>query len=121
MNTLLLDLSAWDLLTDISGNIAVASDPYSVAQDVASACRVFLGEEWYNTTAGIPYLQQILGPVGAPPPTLSFIKAQLVAAASTVPGCNNPVVFLSGISQSRTLTGQVQFSDSNGATQVVGF
>ena len=41
MNTLLLDLTNWDLLVDASGNIAVASDPYSVAQDVASAVRVF--------------------------------------------------------------------------------
>ena len=43
MNTLLLDTLRWDLCLDVHGNIAVASDPYSVAQDVASAIRTFSG------------------------------------------------------------------------------
>lgn len=117
MNTLLLDLTNWDLLVDAAGNIAVASDPYSVVQDVASACRVFVGDLWYNQTAGIPYFQQILGQAPAP----TFIKAQIAAAAAAVPGCNNPVVFLNGLTAGRALTGQVQFTDDNGATQVAGF
>ena len=33
MNTLLLHTSTWDLTVDIDGNIAMASDPYSEAQD----------------------------------------------------------------------------------------
>ena len=115
-NTLLLDQTLWDLMLDASGGIAVASDPYSVAQDVASACRVFLGEEWYNATVGVPYFQQILGKN----PPAGLIKAQLVAAALTVPGCNNPVVTLTGL-VNRRLTGQVQFTDSNGQTQTVAF
>lgn len=116
MNTLLLDTVLWDLVTDADGNIAVATDPYSVVQDVASACRVFLGEEWYDTTQGIPYFQQILGYL----PSVAFVKTQLAAAAATVPGCNNPVVFLNSFIN-RTLTGQVQFQDSNGVTQVAAF
>ena len=42
--TLLLDLNAWDLVLDSSGNIALASEPYSVVQDVASALRTFAGD-----------------------------------------------------------------------------
>ncbi len=117
MNTLLLSTDLWDLCLDASGNIAVASDPYSVAQDVASACRVFRGEQWYNTSAGVPYFQQILGQS----PPASFIKAQIAAAAATVPGCANPVVYLSGLGADRALAGQVQFTDSNGTVQAVGF
>jgi hypothetical protein len=117
MNTLALDLTTWDLFTDAYGNIAVASDPYSVAQDVASACQLFQGDYWYDVSLGVPYFQSILGQL----PSLSFVKAQLVAAASTVPGCSNPVVYLTGLNAKRGLTGQVQFTDSNGATQVVGF
>ena len=36
-NTLLLDRTVWDLLLDGSGNIAIATEPYATAQDVASA------------------------------------------------------------------------------------
>lgn len=114
MNTLLLDTVLWDLVLDASGGIAVASDPYSVAQDVASACRVFQGEEYYNTTAGLPYFQNILGE--APP--LAFLKAQYAAAAATVPGCNNPVAYFNAITD-RKLTGQIQFTDNNGQPQAV--
>jgi len=61
MNTLLLDTDKWDLVLDVSGNIAVASDPYSVAQDGASALKLVSGELWYDTTRGVPYFQRIFG------------------------------------------------------------
>ena len=116
MDTLLLATDTWDLVLDINGNLAVATDPYSVTQDVASACRTFLGEEWYDTTTGIPYFEQVLGHR----PPLSILKALLVTAAKTVPGCNNPVVFISSFA-GRTIAGQVKFTDGNGQTQVAGF
>ncbi len=60
MNTLLLDQVTWDLAVDTSGNIAVAADPYSQAQDAASSIKTFAGEVYYDTTRGIPYFTQIL-------------------------------------------------------------
>lgn len=117
MKTLLLSVDLWDLLLDSYGNIAVASEPYSIAQDVASACRLFLGEAYYDTTIGVPYFQQILGQS----PPLNLIKAQLAVAALTVPGVNNPVVFLANIGRDRVLSGQVQFTDNAGQTQVANF
>jgi len=116
VKTLLLDLTNWDLCTDSTGNIAVASEPYSIAQSVASACRTFLGDLWYNQTAGIPYFGQILGYL--PPPAL--IKAWLTQQALTVPGCANPVVYLTYVS-ARSVSGQVQFTDATGATQTATF
>lgn len=80
--TLLLDRTVWDLCKDAAANIAVASEPYSTAQDVASALLTFLGECWYNTADGIPYMQVILG---RPFPAATF-KAQAVKAALSVPG-----------------------------------
>ncbi len=115
MNTLLLDLTNWDLLADADGNIAVASDPYSVAQDVASAARLFLGECFYDTTLGVPYWSGILGQL----PPIALMKSQLAKAALTVPGVANVQVFLSSIAN-RTITGQIVFTDTNGAASVVG-
>lgn len=116
MNTLLLTLDQWDLVVDANGNIAIASEPYSIEQDVASACRTFVGDVWYNQAAGIPYFAQILGQT----PPLSLIKQWLQSQAAQIPGCNNPIVYISSVS-GRTVTGQVQFTNSSGQPQTVSF
>ncbi len=108
-NTLLLDTVTWDLVIDASGNIAMASSPYSVSQDVASACRTFLGDAYYDQTYGIDYLGTILGK--APP--LSVFTAAIEAAALTVPGVVSAVCTVSGFS-GRKVTGQVTFTMSDG-------
>ena len=38
-----LNPDTWDLVVDDYGNIAMAESPYAIAQDVASACRLWLG------------------------------------------------------------------------------
>lgn len=81
MDTLLLDPTSWDLLLDAHGNIALASRPYAVAQDVASAVKLFNGELYYDQTQGVPYFGEILGAGQSP----LFLAAQLEAAALTVP------------------------------------
>jgi hypothetical protein len=116
MRTLLLDQTTWDLVIDASGDIAVASDPYSVAQDAASAMRTFLGEVYYDTTQGVPYWQQILGQG----PPLSLVKAKLVAAALTVPDTAAARCVISSF-ESRVVSGQVQITTSSGQQQVAAF
>lgn len=116
MNTLLLDQTAWDLVLDVNGDIAVASDPYSQAQDAASEIRTFLGEVYYDVARGVPYFEQILGEV----PPVGFMRAQFVTAALSVPGVLAAVCYLSDV-QGRTLSGQVQITNSEGATQIAGF
>jgi hypothetical protein len=108
-STLLLDRTTWDLVLDASGNIAVASPPYALAQDVASACRTFLGEVYYDTTLGVPYFERVLGKF----PPLQLVKQLLADAALTVPGVTDPVVFISSFTD-RGLSGQVQFTDPSG-------
>lgn len=114
--TLLLDVVAWDLVLDLNGNIAVASNPYALAQDAASAIRLFLGELWYDTTQGVPYFQGILGQA----PNIALMKSQFAKAALTVPGVTAAKVFISGI-HGRRVTGQVQITDKTGATTAATF
>lgn len=115
-NTLLLDRTTWDLCLDASGNIAVAREPYAIAQDVASAVRTFLGECWFNTTDGVPYWTDILGQR----PPLQLVKKDIINAAMTVRGVVAAQCYITGF-EGRTLTGQVQVTTSAGVTLPVNF
>lgn len=114
--TLLLDQTTWDLVLDANGNIAVASAPYQLAQDAASACKTFLGECWYDTTVGVP-LWRILGQT----PPLSLVKQYFIDAALTVPGVVSVQVFLTAVGKNRVLGGQIQVTDASGVTTAANF
>lgn len=116
MKTLFLDPNAWDLTIDASGNIAVADDPYSLAQDAASAVKLFLGELWFDTTQGVPYFEQLFGK----PPNISLIKAKFETAALTVPDVTAAEVFVTSI-VGRNVSGQVQVTDAAGTTTAANF
>lgn len=115
MDTIYLNEN-WDWTLDASGSIALASAPYSLAQDCCSAIRTFQGEVYYDTTQGVPYWQDILGHY----PSLALVKADLVAAAMTVPGVASAQVFITGVTN-RKLTGQVQITDTSGTTSAASF
>lgn len=116
MDTLLLDVEAWDLAVDTAGNIAMASAPYALAQDAASAIRTFEGECFYNTAIGIPYFTQILG--YAPP--VALMKANFNEAALTVPGVVTSQCFITSW-EDRVVRGQVQITDEDGNTSAASF
>lgn len=111
LNTLLLDNASWDLTVDAAGNIAMASPPYAVAQDVASAIRTFLGDCYYDQTQGVPYFQTILGKS----PPLSVFRAAMVSAALTVPSVTSAQCIIESFAD-RKVTGQVIFTTSDGTT-----
>jgi hypothetical protein len=115
MRTLLLDTMVWDLCLDAFGDIAVAGDPYSMAQDVASAIRLFNGECYYDTTRGVRYFEDILGQT----PPLPLVKAELTHAAETVPGVTFAQAFIV-VTDDRAVTGQVQCTSAAGDFTVVG-
>lgn len=115
MKTLLLDRTTWDLVLDASGNIAAADEPYRLAQDVASAVKLFVGELWYDTGKGVPYFDNILGKR----PPAPFIAAQIEQAAATVPGVVSATVTLNALN-GRQLTGQITLTDTAGNTLNVG-
>ncbi|CAN7373024.1 hypothetical protein LJR220_003326 [Bradyrhizobium sp. LjRoot220] len=116
MKTLLLDTVTWDLVLDVNGNIALASEPYSLAQDAASSIRTFLGECWYNTTIGIPYFPTLLGKA----PNVPLIKTKMEGAALAVPGVVRAKCFITSIA-GRRVTGQVQVTDSDGTVTAAAF
>jgi hypothetical protein len=116
MDTLLLATDTWDLVLDANGNIARASNPYAIAQDVASAVRLFAKELWYDTRQGIPYFENILGQR----PPLQYVKAQVEKAALTVPEVVTAQCLLAGF-KGRTLSGQIQIIDKTGASNNVHF
>lgn len=115
-NSLLLDQSAWDLVLDINGNIALASAPYSIAQDVASATRTFIGECWYNTSLGLPYWQQILGKL----PPLQFISQKMVEQCLIIPNVSSAKVTFQSFTD-RELIGQIEIIDTDGTINNVAF
>ena len=116
MDTLLLDTQNWDLVSDLQGNIALASNPYAEAQDAASAMRLFQSELWYDTTQGVPYWQAIFGRL----PPLNYIKSRLTTAALTVPGVTAVRIFIASFIN-RKATGQVQIFDEDGNTSTAVF
>lgn len=107
MNTLFLNPNTWDIVLDSVANIAMATEPYSLAQDAASAIKTFLGEAYYDTTLGVPYSNQILGEN----PPLEFIRAQLIKVSLTVPDVIAARVFFTDFTN-RVLSGQVQVTNS---------
>jgi hypothetical protein len=114
MDTLLLDQATNDLLLDASRNIAVASAPYALAQDVASSVKTWSGEAYYDTTRGVVY-GQVMGK-GLP---AQVLKASVVRNAKLVPNVVSAQCFIESV-KGRALTGQVSFTDSVGNTGTVG-
>lgn len=109
MSTLLLDLTDWDLLADAAGNIAVATDPYAKAQDVGSALKLFLGEQWYQPQNGIPYFEDILGRA----PGRGVFEDAMRRAALTVPGVVDAKCTIQLI-ENRRVDALVEFTDETG-------
>jgi hypothetical protein len=116
VQTLLLDPEAWDLVLDVNGDIAVASNPYSLAQDAASQIKLFYGELWYQDNIGVPYWQQILGYL----PPISVMKNAFVQAAELVPEVVTAQCFISSTT-GRIVTGQVQILDDSGNVIAASF
>jgi hypothetical protein len=116
-STLLLN-SNWDLTLDANGNIAVAAEPYSLAQDAASAIQTYLGEVYYDVTIGVPWLTQVFGQS----PSAALLKQLLTNAALTAsPDIASAQVFLTSFNN-RVVSGQVQIVPvTGGPVQAASF
>ena len=117
MNTLQLNLANWDLMVDGNGNLAVATGPQAVAQDVASAISTFLGEVYYDTTLGLPWQSEVFGEQFSP----SLVSALLVQAALSVPGVvSSPAPKVTNLAfAAGKVTGTLEFTDTTGVSQGV--
>jgi hypothetical protein len=103
---------------DVNGNLAVATDPYGLAQDAASALRTFLGDIYYNQAQGIDYFGLLLGT----PVLLTLLKSTLASEALKVPGVVSARVFISAFDPIvRQVNGQVQITDATGTIAAASF
>ncbi len=116
LNTVALDRDAWDLVLDSAGNIALCTPPYALAQDVASAARLFQGELWFDTTKGVPYFQELLGTI----PPSALLSGYMERAALTVPGVVSAQCTLTQF-LNRQVSGIIGFVDEAGVTGVTEF
>lgn len=114
-NTLPLNIDTWDLELDAAGNLNLTTPDVSIAQDVASAIRTFLGECWYDTTLGMPYFGTILGKL----PPSSLIISKIQQAALTISGVVTVKVVGLGLTPQRVLAGTVVVTSTTTATPVV--
>ncbi|ENT4449079.1 hypothetical protein ACFFVU_002990 [Salmonella enterica] len=110
--TMQLDVSTWDLTLDGNGDIAIAEVAYSVAQDVASACLVFSGECYYDTTLGIPWKTDVLGKR----PTPSYISQKLQTEALKLPIVDQALANVFFDKNSRRMRGTIRVTDIDGNT-----
>lgn len=111
MKTLFLMPDTWDLALDVSGNIAFSTSTYQQVQDVASACRLFVKDQYFSQTSGIPYLSEVLGSYKYP---LSLYRRYLVDAALSVEGVISATADLS-LSGDRVVSGKIEFTNDQGA------
>ena len=108
----------WDLSIDGTGNIAMATGAYAIAQDVASALRTFAGELWYDTTQGVPYFTDALGQ-GV---DVGLLTDDFDTAALIVPGVVQAETILNPLDRtSRLLTGTVNVIDTTGQALGITF
>ena len=116
LNTIYLNQDSWDIALDANGDFAIATPPYAIAQDVASAVKTFKGECFYDITQGIPYFQNVLGHL----PPMSIFTALVVNSALSVPGVVSARCLISSLNN-RTVTGQIQVIDETGTANNVAF
>ena len=114
MVSLALD-SSWNLFADSAGNLALVTGNAALAQDAATACRLWTNEYFYATNIGIPY-QNIIGAA----PNFTALKAFWVAAALTVPGVVSAKAFIAGF-ENRQVTGQIQVTGADGTVAAANF
>ena len=114
-----LSPATWDLTLDSTGNLALLTGPNALAQDVACAISTFLGEMYYDTTQGIPWLSQVFGQQFSP----SLVSSLIVAQVLQVPGVvSNPAPKVEGLTiANRKVSGTVNFTDSTGQSLGVAF
>lgn len=114
--TLFLMPTTWDLCLDTSGNIAIATSEYQQAQDIASSCRVFLKDDYYNQQDGIPYLEEIMGKSSYP---ISLYQRNLFDRSMLVNGVVSVDVQLKTF-QDRILEGAIIFTNDDNVQGTVG-
>ena len=103
--------SQWDLTVDENGNIAMIDDGLQIAQDVATACRVWRGESLFDTTRGIPYKEEIMGNL----PNMTVLQAYCSQEGTRINGAE--IITIKDVSfENRVLKPDIQITTNTGDT-----
>lgn len=111
--TVLLDRKTWDVTSDGVGRIALTTDDYATAQNVANEARLFTEDAYFIQDQGIPHFTVELGRrVNA-----SVLRSYLRRAALSVSDVREvlSVEITAFDPTTRTLTGDMQLTTVEGA------
>lgn len=116
-HTLFLDTDTWDVTLDSGGNIATASGPYAIAQNVANAVRLFTKDAYYDPDRGIPHFSIELGHKQG---QLGVLRSRIIRNVTRLEGVDSAEVSFYGI-RNRELTGNISLTMTSGETGDVAF
>ena len=99
----------WDLALTPGGSLATVDGIARIEQDVSTYERVFQGEQWYNTAAGVPYLNRELASL----PPVELVRERARRRALDVPGVADASIEITALEQ-RVLIGRIVVTTSDG-------
>lgn len=100
----------WDIALNDNGGLSTAEDAYAVAQNVASAVRLFTNDAYFDTDAGIPHFEVTF----KRNPDVSIIRSRIKTAAEAVAGVRSARVELRQVSSACVLQGTIFLTLTNG-------
>ena len=108
----LLGLSDWDIHVNASGNLALTTGKYEIAQDVANAIQLFIDDAYFDADRGVPHFDIDLGHK----PASSVLRARYKDATLGVTGVSDASVTLQSLSSGRRLRGTITITTNDGET-----
>lgn len=94
---LAIDPDTNDLYLDQNNNLAVVHNAAAVAQHVRQRLKTFQGEWFLDTTAGVPWLAQIMGKQYDPALAEAVVKAEIMDTDAVVEITSFSVSFASDV------------------------
>lgn len=110
------NVPGWDVGLDAAGNLAIETGAQAVAQDVASSVKVFVGDLFYDASAGIPYFDDVLGQGFSAPLVKALLEARALLVPTVVKAQAGPFKLVG-----RRLTGDVRVIDEAGVAALAHF
>lgn len=96
----------WDIFSDASGQIALVSGAYAIAQNAANAVRLFKNDAYLAQTRGIPHFEIELGK--APAIAAPILRSRIRETVMNVKGVTGAEVDLTFDESGRVMGGEVQ-------------
>lgn len=96
----------WDIFSDASGQIALVSGAYAIAQNAANAVRLFKNDAYLAQTRGIPHFEIELGK--APAIAAPILRTRIRETVLNVNGVTGAEVDLTFDESGRVMGGEVK-------------